>query len=187
MCPRRTATKAAAAAQKEDGDEAVFLRAFAVLLSVYPPMAKWVSPPVSWYAIAWQSVPVLAALVLPCAWRRAPMRAVLGLFLVSNVLLVYMHLPSVVDMDWWMMQTDAALLAGLVVCTASSGALLRYTAEVSRLQLAWIYFAAGFLKLTKYHSDWRLSCSSIYLSHIGSCRVPLRGPSSSTGGYSARH
>ena len=86
-----------------------------------------------------------------------------------------------------MMQADSALLAGLVVCTASSGALLRYTAEVSRLQLAWIYFAAGFLKLTKYHSDWRLSCSSIYLSHIGSCRVPLRGPSSSTGGYSARH
>ena len=55
------------------------------------------SPPVSWDAIAWQSVPVLAALVLPCAWRRAPMRAVLGLFLVSNVLLVYMHLPAVVD------------------------------------------------------------------------------------------
>ena len=71
-----------------------------------------------------------------------------------------------------MMQVDAALLAGLVVCTASSGALLRYTAEVSRLQLAWLYFAAGFLKLTKYHSDWRLSCSSIYLSHIGSCPSP---------------
>ena len=97
MCPRPTATKAAAAAQKEDGDEAVFLRAFAVLLSVYPPMAKWVSPPVSWCAIAWQSVPVLAALALPRAWRRVPMRAVLGLFLFSNVLLVYMHLPSVGD------------------------------------------------------------------------------------------
>ena len=97
MCPRPTATKAAAAVQKEYGDEAVFLRAFAVLLSVYPPMAKWVSPPVSWYAIAWQSVPVLAALALPRAWRRVPMRAVLGLFLFSNVLLVYMHLPAVVD------------------------------------------------------------------------------------------
>ena len=86
-----------------------------------------------------------------------------------------------------MIQVDMALLAGVLVC-GSSGGLLRYVSEVSRLQLAWLYFAAGFLKLTKYHSDWRLSCSSIYLSHIGSCRVHLRGsPSSSTGGCSVRH
>ena len=47
-----------------------------------------------------------------------------------------------------MIQVDMALLAGVLVC-GSSGGLLRYVSEVSRLQLAWLYFAAGFLKLTK--------------------------------------
>ena len=98
MCPP-PATKAAASVRTDkakDAEADAFLRAFAVLLSCFT-LARWVSPPVPLPAIAWQSAPVLAALVLPCAWRRAPMRAVLGLFLVSNVLLVYMHLPAVVD------------------------------------------------------------------------------------------
>ena len=51
-----------------------------------------------------------------------------------------------------MIQVDMALLAGVLVC-GSSGGLLRYVSEVSRLQLAWLYFAAGFLKLTKVPPD----------------------------------
>ena len=147
------------------------LRSFAVLLSVYA-IGRWISPPVPLFAVAMQSLPVVASLVL-AAWRGSPARMVLGLFLLSNVVLVYMHLPAVVDMDWWMMQVDMALLTGLVVCS-SSRSLLRYTADVSRIQLAWFYFAAGFLKLTKYHSDWKLSCSSIFLSHIAIAWVPAQ-------------
>ena len=162
---------------KNEEREEEFLRGFAVLLAMYS-MGRWVSPPVSLKAMLLQSVPVLTALIAPCIHIRrkaAPseLRFILGVFLMSNVVLVAVHLPSVVDMDWWMMQVDMAFVTGLIVCS-SSESLLQYTADVSRVQLAWFYFAAGFLKLTKYHSDWRLSCSSIFLSQIAIAWVPAQ-------------
>ena len=84
---------------EDDAQCARALRAFAVLQSVYA-LGRWVSPPVPLHVIAMQSVPVIAAL-FPGALRARcglPTRAVLGLALLSNVLLVALHLPAVVDM-----------------------------------------------------------------------------------------
>ena len=143
------------------------MQSFAVLHSLYA-LGRWVSPPVPLHVMALQSVPVIAALFPRALRDRCGMstRVVLGATLLANVILVAAHLPAVVDMDWWMMQVDLALLVGLVVCRSSDMSLLDYASDVSRIQLAWFYFAAGFLKLTKYHSDWRLSCSSIFLPQI---------------------
>ena len=81
----------------------------------------------------------------------------------ANVLTILAHLPAVVDMDHWAMQTDLAVLCMLLVAPAgrSDDAIVAV-----RLQMSVFYLAAGVWKMTADHTDPQLSCSSLMLVQI---------------------
>ena len=72
------------------------------------------------------------------------------------------------------MHVDAGLLAALIVFRGNDDnpAFANFVARLARIQLGLFYFAAGFWKYTQGHTDWRFSCSSIFLPQITMAWLP---------------
>ena len=83
---------------------------------------------------------------------------------VANVTTLLWHAPFLVDMDWWSMLTDVAVLC--------SGGDVYWTQRVVSSQLAIFYGACGFWKLSSDFLDPRFSCGTLFLVQqaYGWCR-----------------
>ena len=119
-------------------------------------LLRFTSPPQPPLAILCQLLFVLAALCKPSPLTLAGSA-------MANVLTILAHLPAVVDMDHWAMQTDLAVLCMLLVARPgrSDDAIVAV-----RLQMSVFYLAAGVWKMTADHTDPQLSCSSLMLVQI---------------------
>ena len=83
------------------------VNAYARIHATYQ-LLRFTSPPQPLLFVGLQLPAVAAALLYPS--RRTLFASAL-----SNVLTILWHLPAVVDMDWWAMQTDLTVCAALLL------------------------------------------------------------------------
>lgn len=121
---------------------------------------------------------LVAATVLSSAWPPA-LCAALSVRIYANIVCW----PNAWESHFWCAQTDAALLAALLLqmASTSSGSLsgeqracaLRDASRVARWQLGFFYASAAVFKLNTSFLDHRYSCASPYLAQLLVAYLPV--------------